>query len=358
MFINLPWHIYKADLHWVPPLKYDMRRIFNKKKHPFFEFGEAVFFLAFKDDLCVGRISAHINHNHNLHHDVQHGFFGFYECMDDLEVSRALLEAAEEWVRLKGMKKIIGPESFTVYDEIGFITEEGISNKMDPVVFHTHTPLYYLDQMEHCGLVKETDWFAYRFMSRPIIKDTFLKIKTRLEKQGYIFRNVNTHDILGEVERIEILFNNAWDDNWAHVPLTKKQFEHIMKFIKLIMDPSIIFFVDKEDQTVAAVINIPDINPAIKKMNGRFFPLGWLQFIRARRTAVNFRTFILGVDKDHRNKGLDAMMIMDTIKAGVQQGYRWADCSLVVETNHRMIEPLEKWGGEKYKTYRLFYKNL
>jgi len=357
-FIRLPWKIYKGDKNWVPPLLMEMKHVLDRESHPFFEIGEAEFFLVFRDGECVGRITAHINHKHNEYNNVKDGFFGFYECTNDTEASTALLKAAEDWVKAKGMTRIVGPENYTIYDEIGFMADGWDAEPSTPIILQVYTPEYYLDLMADAGYQKEIDWYAFMMTRDMTIKPFFKKIKQRLERQGFIFRNINMKNYKEEVTNVERIVNNAWSENWGHVPYTKKQFEAIAKAVKMIIDPRMVFFVEKDGKVVGCAINLPDINPSVKKMNGRLFPFGWWHLLRGKKKAFGLRTFLFGVLKDYRNKGIDIALVMDTFQQAMKIGYEWSDCSIIVETNRRMIDPLEKWGGKLYKTYRLFNKTL
>lgn len=360
-FIKLPWKIYKDDPYWVPPLLFEQRDNFLKKKHPFFEpgFGEAVLFLVYRDGEPVGRVTAHINHLHNKHHNVKEGFFGFYECMDDVEASAMLLTAAEQWLRDRGMTRIIGPENYTIYDEIGFLSEGRENEPKRPVILEVYTPDYYLKHMEHSGFGKEIDWLAF-IVDRDVKPPTRVlgKIKQRLIDDGFVFRTINMKQLDEEVAKIKTVVNSAWDANWGHVPYTDKQFEAIAEALKMIVDPRVLFMVEKEGKLVACSITLPDINDSIKKMNGRLFPFGWFHFLRAKKRATGLRTFLFGVLPEYRGLGMDAVMIMDTVEAGLSYGYGWSDCSIVVENNEKMIKPIKKWGGKDYRTFRIFSKDL
>ncbi|MBN1596594.1 hypothetical protein JW933_11770, partial [candidate division FCPU426 bacterium] len=359
-FIKFAWQVYQGAPHWVPPLILDTMNMLDKKKNPFFEFGEAAYFMAFRDNKPVGRITAHINRRHNDFHRVKEGFFGFYECLQDDEAAAALLRAAEDWVRAKGMTKIVGPENFCVYDEIGFLADGWEADPPTPVILTTYTPRYYLGQMARAGYQKEIDWYAFKVTQEKIVvKDVFLKLKERLMKRrGFTFRTINLKKLDEELVRIKSIFNEGWADNWGHFPLSDKQFAHIADALKVIADPRVCFMVEDGARPVACSVSLPDINPAVQKMNGRFFPFGIFHFLGAAKKAKALRTFMMGVDKAYRHLGIDVAMVTETYVRGTAVGYQWSECSLIVETNTSMIEPLIKWGGDRYKTYRLFSKKL
>ncbi len=356
-FTLLPWKVYQGDPYWVPPLIGETMKLLDKKKSPFFDFGEAGYFLAYRDHQPVGRITAHINHRHNQTHQVKEGFFGFYECLNDEEAAVALLGAAEDWVRQKGMTKIIGPESFSIYDETCFLADGWEALPRIPAVMTTYTPPYYLEHMHKAGLAKEIDWYAFVVQKGTRVKPVFLKMKDRLhDRYGFIFRNIDFKHLDQELPKIKHIFDHAWAENWGHFPLTDRQFDFFKEALQAIADPRLCWIVEDKDQPVGCIVNLPDINPAVQKMNGRLLPWGWWHFLQGRKQSKGLRTFLAGVDQGYRHKGVDIAMIAETITQGVKLGYEWSECSLIVENNHRMIEPVKKWGGELTKTWRLFSK--
>jgi len=361
-FIKLPFRIYKRDPYWVPPLIFEQKHIvFNRKKHPFFEQGvggEAVFFMVFRDGKPVGRVTAHYNRLHNEYHKVNEGFFGFFEAENDPEAAKALFAEGEAWLRARRAMLIRGPYNYTLYDEIGMLADGWDNEPKTPVLLEMYNPRYYLDLMAEAGYEKEVDWLAFMVHEGIKIKPVFEKIKKRLEDNGYIFRHINTRKLDKEVEGLKEVVNRSWQDNWGHVPYTDKQFEAVKAAFKMIMDPRMILMVEYEGKVVASSISLPDINPSLKKMRGRLFPFGWWYFLRARKRTIGLRTFLFGVLPEHRNKGLDAVLVTDTIKCGRKYGYQWADCSIIVENNTKIIDPVVKWGGQLYRTYRIFKKNL
>lgn len=357
-FIKFPWAVYKDYPHWVPPLMFDMKNRFNRKKDPFFEFGEAAFFLAKRDGKVVGRVTAHTNSRHDEYHNRKDGFFGYYECLNDNEASQALMKAAEDWLRKKGKTKIIGPENYTIYDEICFMLTGWDENPPTPVILENYNPPYYIDLMEKAGYKKEIDWYAFMVSKDIEIKEIFFRIKDRLLKQGFVFRPINLKRIKEETKKIKKVVHGAWAENWGHFPYSDKQFEQIAQGLKLIVDPRVCFMVEKDGEAVGCSVTLPDINPSLIKMNGRLLPFGWWHFFRAKKKAIGLRTFLFGVLKEYRNRGLDLVMVLDTVEEGIKYGYQWSECSLVVENNKKMIDPILKWGGRLYRTYRLFSKDL
>lgn len=359
-FIRLPWMIYKNDPNWVPPLLSEIQNTLDREKSPFFEFGEAAYYLAFKDGACVGRITAHVNARHNSFHNATDGFFGFYECIDDTEVSDALLKAAGEWVKARGMTKLVGPASFTIYDEPCFMIDGWDADPPTPVVLQSYNPKYYNDQMTHAGFEKEIDWYAFRVDKGYPLSPAMLGAKKRLnDRHGLVMRQVNLKKADEEAAKVKEVFNDAWADNWGHQPYTDRQIDEFKKALVAIVDPRLCYMVETADGSpVACAVIVPDVNPAVKRMNGRVFPFGWLHLLRAHRYSDGARAFMLGVRKPYRHMGVDVALVAEAMQVGPKIGYNWGECSLVVETNHPMIHVIEKWGGVRYKTYRLYSRSL
>ncbi len=158
-FLRFPWRLYQNDPYWVPPLLPEQRRFLDKRTGPFFEIGEAQFFLAFRDGEPVGRISAHRNRLHDEHHGPGTGFWGFFEAIQEPQVAQALFEAAAAWLRERGCHRLVGPLNFSIYDEMGLLVE-GFDSI--PAMFQTHNPPYYLDLVTSWGFRKAMDWVALK----------------------------------------------------------------------------------------------------------------------------------------------------------------------------------------------------
>jgi len=356
-FIKVPWLVYKGDPYWVPPLIFDMKNTMARK-HPFFEFGEAAFFLAERDGAAIGRIGAHINRKHNEHYNANDGFFCFFECINDDEAAGALFAKAEEWCRAKGAARMLGPMNFTIYDEIGILADGFDNEPKTPIVLEVYNPKYYVDLLTKLGYAKDIDWLSFLVTEDVKVPEFYARVRERLVSKGFVFRCIDMKNLKQEVERIKVAINTAWAGNWGHVDYTDGQFDAIVEAFKLIVDPRFVFIVDKGDEAVACSITLPNINPSLKKMNGRLFPFGWWHFLRAKKNADGLRTFLFGVKPEYRNRGIDAVLVMDTIKNCLAAGHHWSSCSIIVENNVKMIQPVLDWGGKEIKRYRIFTKGL
>lgn len=359
-FIKLPWEIYRDDPNWVPPLIFDVRNNLNPQKNPFFKHSEIEFYLAEKDGKLVGRIAAIKNDNHNNFYKDKAGFFGFFETIDDEEVSDLLLDAACDWCKNKGFDTIIGPVNPSTNDECGLLID-GFDSP--PVFLMTYNPKHYAKKIEDFGFEKAKDLYAYDIESQ-VINDE--KVMAKLERMadlmakrsGVTLRKVNMKDLISEVRKIEDVYNSAWEDNWGFVPLTTDEFDYMAASLKAVVNPDLVMFAEIDGKPVGFSLSLPDFNQVLKKMNGRLLPFGIFKLLTGKKKINNLRVIIMGVKPEYQKKGIDSLFYLETIKAGNRGGYRGAEISWVLEDNMPMRMTAEKLGAKIYKTYRIYQKNL
>lgn len=356
-FLQLPWQIYQHDPYWVPPLLSHQRHFLDKKHGPFFEIGEAEYFLAYLGGKPVGRISAHINRLYDQHHDRETGFFGFFECIPQPEVAEALIKAAANWLHQHGKMRLVGPLNFSIYDEMGLLVE-GFDSM--PAIFQTHNPAYYRDYLHDLGFEKVMDWQALRITERNIDIPGWEKLlKSILNRQSLVMTTFRSQDLDKWADDICDLFNEAWAPNWGHVPFTKQQFNTFMKELKPLLRPSLVNLLLDNNRLVAFNVVIPDPNPLIQSFNGRFTLWHKLRLLYAGRfgTIHKVRGLVLGVLRPYQTQRLHHALIMRTYLNIVQQTQcKTCDLSLIPETLGHYIKTLTAFGAEHYKTFRIFEK--
>jgi len=357
-FIMFPWtsKIYENDPAWVPPIIGDMKKLFNPKKGYFYDIGEVAYFLAYKDGVPAGRITAHVNRMYEEKYNKETGFFGFYEAIDDLAVARSLFATAEGWLKKKGKTRVEGPQSFSIYDSVGF---EVLGEEIMPVVGLLHFAPYYKDHATACGYTKCIDWHCFLVKKiddfKPYLKDVRENImKTQDVKYVYY----TPKELKKRAKEIHEIFNRAWDGNWGHLPLTDKQFKMLVDELKLVAVPELIVFAEKDGRTVGFIVSLPDMNPALKILNGRLYPWRLIKALRSIKKVKRIRTIIMGVLPEYRGQKIDDVFYLFTIENGIRLGYVESDCSLIVETNQKMIGALKPLKGQIYKTYRIYEKHI
>jgi len=359
-FIIFPWtsKIYEKDAAWVPPIIHSQKNLFNRKKGYFFEIGEADFFVAYKDGIPAGRITAHVNHLYEEKYEMDTGFFGFFESVNDQAVALALFDTASGWLKGKGKKIMNGPQSFSIYDSVGFEVE-GI-NKM-PTVGLFHFAPYYKDLAETCGFIKCIDWHCFLVerihyeKHAPYLKEVKDSL---LDSTDVKFTTLEKNEILKKVKEVQQIFNIAWEGNWGHLPLTDKQMKMIFKELKTFIIPEFAIFAEKDGKTIGFIISVPDVNPGLRILNGRLYPWRLIRFIREIKKIKRVRSIIMGVLPEYRGRHIDDIFYLKSIEAGLNLDIRESDCSMIVETNHKMINALKPLTPNPYKTYRIYQRPI
>ncbi len=358
-FLNLPRSVQEKDPLWVAPIVSEQRRILNPRSGPFFEYGTAQYYLALRDGKPVGRISAHVNPRYEERHDPGTGFFGFFECVDDPRVSGALFDAAASWLKSRGKGRILGPLSFSIYDEVGLLVD-GFDSL--PVILHAHNPPYYQDLLLQWGFRKAIDWYAFRVTQRDIDAEAMEKrLQTIMKGQNLVLTSPTVRDFSSRVDEVMEIFNESWDGNWGHVPFTRREFHHIFRQLRPILKPDMIHLVLDGGRIVAFVVNIPDLNPAVQKLKGRMTPWGMLRLLyEARFKALKrARVLLLGVRRPYQGKLLHHALILRTYLHMVKTtSCEVCDCSLIVESLAHFIRTVERFGGKRYKTFRIFEREI
>lgn len=359
-FIKLPWKIYKDDKYWVPPLLFDVSNNLNPKKNPFFQHSEVQLFLAEKDGELVGRIAAIKNDNHNAFHKDKTGFFGFFETIDDEEVSDLLLNTACEWCKNKGFDTILGPVNPSTNDECGLLIDGFDSS---PVMLMTYNPKHYQKKIEDFGFEKAKDLYAY-YIPAEVIKnektmDKLTRMSDLIKKRSDItLRKLNLKNLTKDVREIEEIYNSAWENNWGFVPLTSAEFDYMAGTLKAVVDEDFVLFAEVGGVPAGFTLSLPDINQVLKKLNGRLLPFGIFKFLAGKKKINLLRVIIMGVKPEFQKKGIDSVFYLEAIRVGNQKGYKGAEISWVLEDNVMMNQTAVKLGAHVYKTYRIFSKKL
>jgi len=358
-FLELPYKLYKKDRHWVAPLRIAQKDILNVSKHPFYKTSEVEMFLAERDGLVIGRIMAILNRAHNEFHREKAGSFGFFEVVPDFQAATALLDAAKAWLRQRGAEVMRGPFNPSTNYECGLLVE-GFDS--DPVVMMTYNPPSYADFLERAGFKKAMDLYAYSVDYESFLQSDKLKrVADRARsKSGLTLRTVNLKDFANEVERLRGVYNDAWNDNWGFVPVTREEFDHLAKDLKQIVDPKIVYIAERmeegkpEPRAVGFFLAVPDLNQALKKAKGRLLPVGILKLLWHSRKIRSIRIITMGAIREFQNLGIAAMFYDEIYRRVPEHGYTTGEMSWILENNTLMNRSAELLGGKLYKTYRIY----
>jgi len=359
--VTFPFELYRGDPNWVPPLIEERVAFFDRKKNPFYEHAEYQLFLARRDGRLVGTIGAVINQNHNTFQNEQMGGFGFFETINDQEVADALLDAAESWARSRGSKIMRGPLNFSTNEEVGTLVD-GFHEP--PMVMTTYNPRYYPGMIESHGYTKAMDLYAYIFDVAPFLaaapQKLFHVAEKAMQSQGIHVRPVDMRHFDREVAVIKEVYNQAWARNWGFVPMTDHEIDHLAQSLKPVLDPTLVLIAVTADGKPAGVsLTLPDLHQALRwSGGGHQWPLGLLKFLWHKRKVDQARLLIMGMVEADRGLGADAVFYVETARAALARGYKRMETSWILESNTMMNRIIQRMGGQRYKTYRIFERPL
>jgi GNAT superfamily N-acetyltransferase len=361
-FVKVPFRLHRDQPQWVAPLVFERMEFLDRKKNPWFEHGEAEYFLAERDGKAVGRIGAHIDRRWDSYQGGSDAMFGFFESSNDPEVAADLLGAATEWARAKGRTRILGPMDFTTNDEIGILIE-GYERR--PMILEPWHPPHYRELIEAEGFGKAMDVQMWELQFGdlkegerfdPSIHEAAEK---SLREEGIAIRNMRKREMAAEVRRFMDVYNEAWGDNWGFVPITDAEAEFQAKNLKQVIAENWAFMAEKDGEVVGAALTLPDINQVLAKLNGRLLPFGWLRFLLGKRKIDQLRVFALGVKHEYRHSGVAAGLYLKHLEeAAVPGGIAGGEMGWILETNEPMNRAMEGMGGTVVKKYRIYEKAL
>ncbi|MBT3584565.1 MAG: hypothetical protein HN509_06645 [Halobacteriovoraceae bacterium] len=356
--IDLPWKLYANDPNWVPPLKMAVHDLF-KPKHPFYETSELKSWMAedAEGNIC-GRIIAVVNDHYNKFHEQKIGFFGFFEAENNSFLAKTLFDAAEGWLKDKGMTSVLGPMNPSTNYECGTLVE-GFEDP--PQIMMTYNPEYHKDLIEGCGYAKAKDLIAYNIEIEKALPDSFKRITERIERSKKIsYRTANKKDWQKEVDLMLEVYNDAWEKNWGFVPMTEAEFRHTANDLKQVVDENLIIFAEIDGDTAGFVVGLPDLNQVFKKIpSGKLLPFGIFKLLNYKKHVDRMRVPTMGVKRKYHKLGLAALLLTRIQEAAHRDpNYHFCEASWILEDNLNMNKPLIKMGGIPYKTYRIFEKNL
>jgi hypothetical protein len=358
-FIGLPWSLYQNDPMWVPPLILE-RRSQLAPNNPYFEHATYNSWIAYRVGKPVGRISAQIDQLHLDRYQDATGFFGMLEAENNSATFQLLMETAENWLRQKGMRRVAGPYNLSINQEVGLLVD-GFDTP--PVMMMGHALPYYAERLEENGYGKEKDLLAYTIDTN-FEHPRAMQAITARAKNRVRMRSLRKSSFKKELAIIRDIFNDAWSQNWGFVPWTDSEFQHLGKDLKMVVDEDLVVFAAVDGEPAAFMVILPNINEAIRDLNGRLLPLGWLKLLwrlKVKYPATG-RVPLMGVRSQYHDSLLGAALAFSVIAAlqppAIKHGLKELELSWILEDNTGMRNILEAISGRVYKTYRIYSKEL
>jgi GNAT superfamily N-acetyltransferase len=359
-FIDLPFRVHANHPLWVPLPKLERWLFLNRRLNAFFSHGEAEYFIAKRDGRVVGRITAQVNHAFNDYQKKKWGWYGFLEFEDDQGVVEALLSAAEEWLRARGMERMVGPADFSMNEESGILIE---GFELRPMIKQPWHPPYYQERMEQAGMSKAMDLLMWKLEVEdrdkvlPVIWELAGKVQS---EHGIRVRPMRRRQLRKDMDSFAEVYNAAWAKNWDFVPYSKKDLDAYAQEIQLVFDKHWCFIAEKEDtgEVVGMAMTFPDLNEVLERMKGKFLPLGWLQFARKGKIMKRVRVGFLGVKPEYQHTGVAAKLYQLHFDAAEHRPQKGGEMGWILETNTPMNRGMEAMGGKVVKRYRIYEREF
>lgn len=366
-FVDLGRAFASGVPHYVPQLRSEQMELVDPRKNPFFDHAEVQLFVATRGGEDVGRISAHIDHL-ALQMPTGQGFgtgtglFGYFDAADEA-VARALLQAAEAWLRERGMTRALGPISLSVWEEPGLLVQ---GQDHAPTVMMGHHPAHYRAWIEGAGYSPVKSLVTYELDIKQEFPPLIRRIVQSGERNGRIaIREAGRLDYEGDVRIILQILNDAWSDNWGFIPFTDREIAHAAKKLKPLVQPELVRIAELDGRPVAFMLTFPDMNEALSAINGRLFPLGWVRLLRWLRhpRARTMRVPLMGVVKEHQNTRLASqlafMMIEFIRRAAVTKfGAERGEIGWILDDNQGMIAIANAIESRVNREYVIFARPL
>ena len=357
-FQRLPWTIYANDPNWVPPILSQERLLLGWKRHPFFDHAEMMTLLAERQGKVVGRIAVFINDVHNEKYQEKRGFFGFFECVNDLAVARELFATGRAWLLQRGMTDWRGPVNPSLNYTCGLLIDGFTS---PPVFLMTYNPRYYAALIEACGFAKTQDMYAYEMDVACLAKlvDRYKPaVLSALDGGDLVVRPFDRSRFAAEIRTFLEIYNRALEGTWGFTPLQVREAEHIAAELGQIIAPEFAAFALLDGEVIGAVLALLDYNQIIRKLDGRLLPFGIFRLIWGRKRINVARGMAVMMVPGHQQSGLSVVLLDRLVESAKPWGLKGWEFSWVLESNDSSRGTLKRAGTKLTKTYRIYDRAL
>jgi len=354
-FFQVPFNV---DLeHYVSPLKDDLKRMLSNENPLFNKYGEYTYFTAFKNDVAVGRITAHIHHKSNEKFKTKIGYFGHFECENELDTAIALMSKAKEWLKSKGMTSVKGAFNLTAMQQIGVMTD-GFDKT--PYTDQNYSPSHTKALLEHLGFKAGFPMQTYEIDVEKTKKVKLLKEKHEkiLNSGDYTFESINFFNTKKCLKSVLNILNDGFSENPMFVPLTFEEFYFQAKDMMWIIDRHIASIIKYKGEPVGTIMCIPDLNPFLTKIGSKIGLSAPVHFIKNKFKRDRAVIIFYSVNKIFHGKGLNAIMLDSLVKNLSMRGYKTCGLTWIAEENKPSVAQTEKLLAQKMHKLHLYEKEL
>ena len=333
LFIKFPMELYKGNPYYVPPLINEEKSIWMKEENPALQYSEAAQFLAYKGENIVGRIAVMINHKEEKELGIRKVRFGWLDFINDIEVSKSLINTAIEYAKSKGISKIEGPMGFTNLDKAGMLTK-GFDKLATMIGIYNFD--YYPKHMEQLGLVKEKEWVEFEINFPDTLPDKVEKF-SKLIAEKYELELVKfkaKKDILPLVDSMFKLLDDTYKNLSTYTPITEEQIKHYKeKYFKFIDKDYIVCIKDKSGSLISFAITMPSYSKALQKAKGRLFPFGWWHLLNAGKKNDRANFYLIGIHPQYQKRGVTAIIFKEIYETFKKKGVKFLETNPELEEN-------------------------
>ncbi len=361
-FIRVQWFIHREAYpndHWVPPLLMDRREFLDPKKNPFFEHAEVSLWIARRDGRDIGRIAAIKDQAWLDFHGDASGYFGMFDAPNDPAVAEALMATATAWLGARGLETVIGPMDLSTNYVCGVLID---AFDRDPGINMPYNPPWYDSLLYGLGFTKAKDLVQWGVHLDTPIPPRVVRIAEKMKARDNVrVRAMSFDDWDAEVGHTLDIYNSAWEKNWGFVPVTEREFRHIAKDLKLVLDRSMPLIAEIDGQPVAFALTIMNVNPTLKKLDGKLAPFGIFRLLWDLKIADKVdsgRLILLGIREGFRRRGLDAILFLEMAQRAKALGWWGGEIGWTLEDNAMVNRAIENFGGTPVAHYRLYSRDL
>ena len=360
-FVRFANRMYKRNKYYVPCMPMDDMKTLDKNYNAAFEFCEAEYYLAYKDGQLVGRVAAILNHKANKAWNVNQVRFGWIDFIDDIEVSKALLDAVIAFGKARGVNQIVGPLGFTDFDPEGMLVE-GFDRISTMALIYNHP--YYPEHMKKHGYVKETGWVEYRLTLPDEVPERHLRVAEFVtERYGLKIVKKTKSEVNKERygQKIFQLINETYCNLYGFSLLSEKQIDQFVDTYLGVIDMEMLAFVeDRDGNLIAAGLTMPSIAETLQKCNGEMFPFGWYQLLRTMywKKPETLELLLIGVKPEWQSKGVNSLVFVDLLKRVKRMGFKYAETNANLESNTKVQAMWSVFEKEQHKKRWVFGKEI
>lgn len=360
-FVNFPEKLYRHNPYYVPPLEFDQMDTLDQKKGAAQEFCDSKLYLAYKDGKLAGRVAAIVNRLANKQWNHKEVRFGWYDFLDDREVSKALMDKVEEFGRKYGMESVVGPLGFTDFDPEGLLIE-GFDQLSTMALIYNYP--YYVDHIEEMGFQKDADWIEYKIEVPKALPERVARMANIIEQRANVHVTPLTRKLIKEKDYAHKIFkiiNECYKNLYNFTVLPEKMADKYIGFYLKVLDLNYVSLVENDkDEIVAFGITMPSIVRALQRSRGKLFPFGWWYLAKSLffKREEGVEMLLVGVNPEYRNSGVNTLVQLDMFKKYTDAGVKWAETNAILETNIKNQGQFKEFDRECKKRRRSYIKPL